>query len=468
MITLTPEQMEVVYCEANNIYVTARAGTGKTTTLMSFVRYRKKEQFLYLVYNKAIKDEAAGKFPNNTNVQTIHSLAYASFGEQYQDKLGDEIKVIDIFNNLDYFKDKNIEDSEVSNLCFTIVRVLKRYFNYSVKKLEDMDLNDIVLKLASEYWSKMKSKDEKVLMTHEGYLKLYQLSEPILNYDYIIVDEAQDSNEVMLEIVYKQNTKKVFVGDAHQMIYGFRGAKNIFIDNPYQTKDDVFLTLTESFRFGKNIADVANKILVKYKHEKDLVKGTDKEDSIGSVVDELEYTIITRTNAHLFDLAYTEVEKGKQIHIIGGVKHLFDSIKDAYYLYIGDKSKIKSEYLKTFKNYVTFKETVTRVKMSEYKFLINLLERYGDGILSCIEKMEANIVGKRKADISFVSAHKSKGLQFLYVKLANDFVDLYDKNGVEIPEELVDAEELNLLYVAITRAMEKLELNNNLKKLVLS
>jgi molybdopterin-guanine dinucleotide biosynthesis protein len=50
---------------------------------------------------------------------------------------------------------------------------------------------------------------------------------------------------------YKQDAKKVFVGDEHQMIYGFRGAKNIFIDNPYKKEDDLVLTLTESFRFGK-------------------------------------------------------------------------------------------------------------------------------------------------------------------------------------------------------------------------
>ena len=128
--------------------------------------------------------------------------------------------------------------------------------------------------------------------------------------------------------------------------------------------------------------------------------------------------------------------------------------------------KIKSEYLKTFKNFITFKETVKRVKMSEYRFLINLLERYNDGILECIETIEKNIVGKKQADITFVSSHKSKDLQFLDVKLADDFVDLYDKNGSLIPVEQVDSEELNLLYGAITRDMERLELNKDLIRLI--
>lgn len=463
MVRLTEEQMEVVYSEADNTYVKARAGTGKTTTLAEFVRIRKKDKFLYLVYNKAIKDEASAKFPENTNVQTIHSLAYSVFGEKYADKLSDEIKVIDIFKGVSFFNGKDINDEEVSKLCLTVVRTLKRFFNYAVGSLEEMELNSLVCELASEYWMKMKSESLDVCMTHEGYLKLYQLSNPILNYDYIIVDEAQDSNEVMLDIVYKQDAKKVFVGDEHQMIYGFRGAKNIFIDNPYKKEDDLVLTLTESFRFGKEIASVANVLLVKYKKEVDLVKGTNKEGFI-SILDESEpYTIITRTNAHLFDLAYDEVQKGRKIHIIGGYENLFNSVKDGYYLFIGEKDKIKSEFLKSFKNFFAFKEMVERVKMGEYKFLINILEKYGDGILRAIVDMQKSIVGKKQADVTFVTAHKSKGLQFLNVRLANDFAELFDKKGNEFE---VESDEINLLYVAVTRAMERLEVNSQVRRLL--
>lgn len=36
-------------------------------------------------------------------------------------------------------------------------------------------------------------KDDRVKMTHDGYLKLFQLSKPTLGlYDIILVDEAQD------------------------------------------------------------------------------------------------------------------------------------------------------------------------------------------------------------------------------------------------------------------------------------
>lgn len=470
MIRLTPEQMEVVYSEHSNTYVIAKAGAGKTTTLTEFVRYRKKEKFLYLVYNKSIKDTSANKFPDNTDVHTIHSLAYITHGSPYKDKLTDNLKMLDVFENLDYFKDKKMESSEILNLLYNVTKLLKSFFNFSVKKIEDLGAPDeLMIDLTKEYWEKMKDlRNENVKMTHEGYLKLYHLSNPILKYDYIMVDEAQDSNEVMLDIIYSQKTKRVFVGDEHQKIYGFRGAINVFTENKYfnDEEDNGIFYLTESFRFGNNIANVANKLLSKYKLETNLVKGTDKEDKVGYIDYDMPYTIITRTNAHLFDLAYEAVKKNKTIHIIGGENFIFNEIKDGYYLYSGQKELIRSEYLKTFKSFVQLKNTANNANMSEYKLLIKIIETYKDNILKAIEMIISNIVGKKRADVVLTTAHKSKGLEFLDVKLAEDFIPLYDDNGLFIPIDQIDSEEINLYYVALTRAMDTLELNRQLYKFI--
>lgn len=45
--------------------------------------------------------------------------------------------------------------------------------------------------------------DKKVVMTHDGYLKLYQLSRPSLSYyDCLLIDEAQDLTPGMLLMMY--------------------------------------------------------------------------------------------------------------------------------------------------------------------------------------------------------------------------------------------------------------------------
>ena len=65
-------------------------------------------------------------------------------------------------------------------------------------------------------------------------------------------------NPTMFHIFNKQATPKIIVGDPHQQIYGFRGAINA-LDHVESTH---VLKLTQSFRFGPEIAFAANCILM--------------------------------------------------------------------------------------------------------------------------------------------------------------------------------------------------------------
>ena len=58
---------------------------------------------------------------------------------------------------------------------------------------------------------------------------MYQLSKPRLDleYDVLMLDEAQDAAPVMADIILQQEgCAKILVGDPHQEIYSFMGAKN--------------------------------------------------------------------------------------------------------------------------------------------------------------------------------------------------------------------------------------------------
>ena len=80
----TAEQENIIYSDADNIFVIALAGTGKTTTLIGFSKVRKKESFLYLVYNSTLKEDVQSKFGNNVRIETIHSLAYKELGFNFK------------------------------------------------------------------------------------------------------------------------------------------------------------------------------------------------------------------------------------------------------------------------------------------------------------------------------------------------------------------------------------------------
>lgn len=53
----------------------AFAGSGKTTTLLRFTENNPETKFLLIVFNRAVSDEAGGKFPKNVKCTTIHKLA---------------------------------------------------------------------------------------------------------------------------------------------------------------------------------------------------------------------------------------------------------------------------------------------------------------------------------------------------------------------------------------------------------
>ena len=468
MFKLTIEQQQIIYCNQTHIYVSARAGTGKTTTLIYFAKQRKNETIIYIVYNNSNKEYAIQKFPPNVVIHTAHSLAYQYIGIKYKDKLKNNLKVEDIFKSISYFKDKSLEDKEYYKLVLTILNLINSYCISDKNSIEEINDNKFLTDMASEYWNKMIDiQNKEVYISQDGYLKLFQLSKPELNFDWIMVDEAQDSNEAMLDIIYTQNSSKIFVGDPEQKIYGFRGALNIFEYTKYLSKseDKAFLNLTESFRFGEEIASVANELLITYRNGKNLIKGNSERDSIVGELDySMPYTIITRTNAKLIDLAIQHSINGKKISVIGGIDSTIKSILDGYWLYKGRHDLIKNEYFKTFKNYFHLKTLAETLHIAEYALLIYLIEKYGDSLLGWIELLKRNHTSSKLADITLTTAHKSKGLEFVSVVLENDFVQLFDKNGKL--NELVDKEEINLLYVAATRATHELELNEELKKLM--
>lgn len=84
-------------------------------------------------------------------------------------------------------------------------------------------------------------------------------------YQYIMVDEYQDTNKIQAEIVRLLATPRnnvMVVGDDSQSIYSFRGAhfKNI-IDFPKIFKGTEIITLEENYRSTQPILDLTNEVI---------------------------------------------------------------------------------------------------------------------------------------------------------------------------------------------------------------
>ncbi|MEN1792887.1 UvrD-helicase domain-containing protein, partial [Pseudomonas aeruginosa] len=123
------------------------------------------------------------------------------------------------------------------------------------------------LDMARVVWRRMVDlQDTGMLMPHDGYLKLYQLSKPDLSqrFDCMFLDEGQDINPVIADIAHWQRIKMAIVGDPHQQLYRFRGAEDALNSDWMVGAEEHYLT--QSWRFGPAIAHVAN-IILSYKGE---------------------------------------------------------------------------------------------------------------------------------------------------------------------------------------------------------
>jgi superfamily I DNA/RNA helicase len=137
----------------------------------------------------------------------------------------------------------------------------------------------------------MLNASDEVPLGHDGYLKQWSVELPVLDYDYILLDEAQDTNPVVLAVLTEQKSQLVYVGDKHQQIYEWRGAINAMA----KISTDHEAALTQSFRFGPNIANAANDILAKLGEERQL-------EGFAKIPSEIRQSLVTdavlaRTNA---------------------------------------------------------------------------------------------------------------------------------------------------------------------------
>lgn len=168
--------------------------------------------------------------------------------------------------------------------------------------------------------------NDAIPLGHDGYLKLWALQKPKLNYEFVLLDEAQDTNQVVLDVLVGQATQMVYVGDRHQQIYEWRGAVNAM--GKIETEHSAYLT--QSFRFGEPIANAATDILKTMK-EKRAIKGNPNVESRISHSGDAN-AILARTNSGVIAETLAEASNGRKPHIVGGTAELERLVGDVFNL----------------------------------------------------------------------------------------------------------------------------------------
>jgi superfamily I DNA/RNA helicase len=475
---LTNEQIEILN-STGNIRINAIAGSGKTTTIIEYAKTRPKgSKILYLAFNRSVKQEAIKKFSEsglgNVNIETAHSLAYKSivYRNNYQlrnqayktheiaellrlkgngEKLTEYIVANHILKFITYFCNSDKQRISDLNYLDTVSEHKARLFVTSLYKYIENKANTLLEKMDNG----------EIEITHDFYLKKFQLSKPQLDYDYILFDEGQDASAAMLDVFINQKAIKVIVGDTHQQIYGWRHAVNSLEKVNFKT-----YYLSTSFRFGQDIANLATEVIKFKNHIGDLNQA--RITGIGNTKKVQVRAVLARSNLGLLVKAIeiiTNDRNIKKVYFEGNINSYTyadegASLYDVLNLHNGNFKLIKDKLIKKMKDVHELEDYIRKTEDIQLAMMLDIIKEYGDqipGILRKIKEKHVEDNAKDKADLIFSTVHKSKGMEYDSVHIVNDFIneeklekfEIESKNG-----ELNNAklnEEINLLYVAITR-----------------
>ncbi|MCU0439323.1 MAG: UvrD-helicase domain-containing protein [Raineya sp.] len=485
-MNLTDEQKDIISFD-ENMKISALAGSGKTSTLIEFAKSRVKSTFLYLAFNRSVKDEAIEKFSKkgveNVRIETAHSLAYRAVAipYKYDVKNYKTADILEIPESLEKFKAEDRLDNFI--FCKHIMKYLSIYCNSSAVKVTDINYLESCTSeqskaFVTENYEYLEMAVKKILkkmdhgdiaVTHDFYLKKYQLLSPELDYDYIFFDEGQDASPSMLDIFLRQESKKIIVGDTHQQIYGWRGA----INSLEQVDFEEFF-LSNSFRFSQDIADLANSVL---SWKSNLGEGFSKTKitGLGEYFPEKEMegrAILSRTNIKLLAKAINFVSRNPKtkIYFEGNISSYTyadsgSSVYDVLNLYLQKREYIKDKLIKQFKSISELEEYIKKSEDNELGVLLELVRTYRHELPRLINAIkEQQAPTKEQASMVFSTIHKAKGMEYDEVELLEGFLTKTsftkfledDKKDSEAFSKII--EEINILYVGITRARQKIKL----------
>jgi DNA helicase-2/ATP-dependent DNA helicase PcrA len=296
---LNQTQYEAVTTTAGPLLVIAGAGSGKTRVIeyrvLNLVQSKiNPESILLLTFTRRAAQEMLSRASRHdesckrVNGGTFHSFAYRmlriygkaidlapsfsildeSDAEEAINRCAVKLGVYDVKlgKKKKFPKKETLKAifSAVINKGFPIKDIIQkeyRQFNEYVADIENIRKEYSLYKEAKQYLDY-----DDLLLYLTFLLKDKEVREEIAaKYQYIMVDEYQDTNRLQGDIVYAIGSKHnnvMAVGDDAQSIYGFRGAthENI-MQFPKLFPDCKIVTLEKNYRSIQPILDVANPIL---------------------------------------------------------------------------------------------------------------------------------------------------------------------------------------------------------------
>lgn len=473
-LKLTEEMQAVIeHLPTSHLKVEAGAGVGKTTLLVRYANVHSKYRGLYISFNAAIAKEATNRFPQHIDCMTAHGYAFKALGVgRHKGRLVNRIRRNHIREaNFNLLNEHLSEDRMVKS----IIAGLENFTNSAgtILTVEHCNLahaprstQDRVMPTIARAIMKFVNYDEGDLpFTHDCYLKRLEMTGAMgSEYDYLLVDEAQDLNPILLSLIRKSGRPVIMVGDRKQSIYAFRGSVDAM--SHFEAPS---LPLSQSWRFGAPVDAISNFILAKTSEPPEwLLKGrpdhtTEVTEYAGSAP--ANSLILSRTNSRLFEgLVNIKVP----FHVIGGFDVMATQLLSALALSRGDRKNIRDQLVMSYRNWEEMAADAKDGDDAEVRRLVKIVEDHGGELENIIERLRGlHRPSMGEARLTLSTSHKAKGLESPTVIVLDDFLtpqELLERRAARKLSYTEYDQELHLLYVSVTRALDQLQLSSALFK----
>lgn len=465
-----------------NLVVRARAGTGKTTTLLEGVNRAPESSILVCAFNKTIADELTSRLENpRAEARTLHSLGFRMITREWR-----RMPVAQGSLRADWLTDtvlKQIEDAQGEKVPYQIKRMismlhtkgremvplgtteadlLELAFRFDYVPDEGWghyDVNFVVdAALAAMHYATDNPPRWDVGIDYADMIFL-PLAHRLTSRDYqlVVVDEAQDMTLAQLEIAQRVCSGRIcVVGDDKQAIYGFRGADSGALDRLKTELHAMELPLTVTYRCGHNIVE----------HAQTLVPDIQGHPSNGrGIVDMCVWSdmirevrpgdfVLSRLNAPLVGLTFDLLRNGIRARMKGrdigkSVEQVLKKAKVSLSVDLDEAvNRVRQWHLKTTARLAAYGQEDQIARVNDQCEVLYALAAEADDTPDLLRKCDYLFTDEEGDMVLCSSIHKAKGLEAERVFVLMD--TLYRRGD--------SPEEQNIHYVAITRAKTHLHL----------
>jgi superfamily I DNA/RNA helicase len=365
-ITLSPQQAPIIDAVVNtrrNIEIKARAGTGKTFTLIEIVkaiRGASLGQVALMAFNKDIAVELQGRLESlgytyrEAEAGTCHSFGLRTLKKLYPSapyairNSGYKANANKV-RNLINAKVEDSQEETVWNLCGSAIEKLVKFAKgHAVGHLTAIDDQSVWFDIWSHYGIEEEIGEEDRFAPAEivaAAIRIYKESLELCRedidfddmilaplffkarfwqFDFVMIDESQDTNParraLALAMVKPRTGRVIYVGDEFQSIYGFTGASVDSMDQLRAALNPLVFPLTNTYRCPKAVVALAATIVPDFTAADTAPEGkvsTIRYEDLAAQNLTAADAILCRTTAPLVTTAYQLISNGIACRVAG-------------------------------------------------------------------------------------------------------------------------------------------------------